>query len=589
MNKIKRSLSTGFRKHKKLSIFITIVVVIGAYKIASTAGNGQTTTQYTVTPATIGRITQTVSGSGQVTASRQIDLTSQVSGTITSIDVKVGDRVTAGELIATIDNTTAAKNLKSAELSLAQLTEPAKPGDILNAQNSLNKAYSDGLNSVAASFIDLQTVMTGANNLLYDQSGFLGTANSTSLIATAQNYRANAGQAYDKANNLYQKVLAEYHATSGQSATSSIEQLISDTSDVLRAAATALTDIQNTVTYIAATQPNYQTKTLPSTQSNIASWTTTINGDLSSVSGANNSIASASNTLNNLIAGADPLSVQASQLSVNQAQQTYDEYFIRAPFDGVIGRLPVSVYDQAGGSTVIATIIGDKKVANISLDEVDAAKVQVGQNVAVTFDAINGLEATGTVSEVDLVGTVSSGVVAYGVKIDINTADVRIRPGMSVNTVITTEEKDGVLIVPSSAVKTQNGHSYVQVMNEAVVNSLLPARQNRTASSTTLATTTRNVFVGNSGNANNAYAKTGRSMSLTISTDQIPTDVPVTVGLSDDTNTEILSGLSEKEWVVTRTSMGGATNTSSAPSIFSTLGGGNRAGGATTRAVRIGG
>ena len=99
---------------------------------------------------------------------------------------------------------------------------------------------------------------------------------------------------------------------------------------------------------------------------------------ISSLSQANNTITNDTNALNTLVTGPDPLAVQASQLSVQQAQQTYDEYFIRAPFSGTIGRLPSNVYSQAGGSTVIATVVGDQKLAIISLDEVDAAKVKVG-------------------------------------------------------------------------------------------------------------------------------------------------------------------------------------------------------------------
>ena len=155
---------------------------------------------------------------------------------------------------------------------------------------------------------------------------------------------------------------------------------------------------------------------------------------------------------------------KSQQLSLQQAQQTYDNYFIRAPFAGTIGLIPVTVYGQAGNGTSIATIISDQMLATLSLNEVDAANVKTGDPVSVTFNAINNFTATGTVAEIDQVGTVSSGVVAYGVKVAINTADSRILPGMSVNAAITTFELDNVLTVPSTAVKTSGNKSYVMVL-----------------------------------------------------------------------------------------------------------------------------
>jgi hypothetical protein len=318
------------------------------------------------------------------------------------------------------------------------------------------------------------------------------------------------------------------------------------------------------------------------------------------------------NTLNNLITGADPLAVQASELSVQEAQQTYDDYFIRAPFSGTIGRIPTTVYSQAGGSTVIATVVGDQKLAEISLDEVDAAKVKVGQPATVTFDAISNFTATGTVSEVDQVGTVSSGVVSFGIKITILTADPRILPGMSLNTTIVTNELDHVTIVPTAAIKTSGRQSYVIVMDPATVKAYmqsLAATSGRTASSTrsyggtssstsqdysvggtsgAIGSTTRN-FAGGNASSTRAFSGsftggtgTGRaSASLTIPSSVPPTNVVVTVGQSDTTNTQILTGLTTGQWVVTRTIAGTtASAATAAPSLLSSLGAGGRTGAA---------
>ena len=122
------------------------------------------------------------------------------------------------------------------------------------------------------------------------------------------------------------------------------------------------------------------------------------------------------------------------------------------------------------------------------------------------------------------IGTVSSGVVNYNVKISFDTSDERIKPGMTVSADITTETKENVLLVPGGAVKTLNNESFVQVFNPEI------------------------------------YLASG---SQGIASGRTPEQKKVVVGASDDTNVEILSGLQEGEQIVTRT-ISGATTTPNA-------------------------
>jgi HlyD family secretion protein len=599
--------------HKVISTIIIIILLAGGYYWYHSASTANAEPQYALSAARFGTLMQTVTGTGQVSASNQTDIQSQVSGTIESIDVSVGQSVTAGQLIATIDSTNAALTLKNARLSLAKLTEAPKSTDLSNAENSLGKSYSDAFNSASGIYLDLPAIMAGMKDLLYSQGGFLSDGQSSYLNTTARGYRDAAGREYDAAVNQYTSSLAEFKGLSRSSATSSIDQMLSDTQTTIQDVAKAVTDAQNTVTYISTSLPNYDPKGAATASTNVNGWATQSNSDLASLVSAVNGIESSANSLTNLTNGADMLDVEAAQLSVEQAQRAYDNYFIRAPYDGIIGRIPVNVYGQAGGSTVMATIIGQQKIASISLNEVDAAKVKSGQTVMITFDAIDNLNATGTVEQIDQVGTVTQGVVSYAVKILIDTTDPRIKPGMSVNTTIVTNREDNVLLVPSAAVKTQGNTSYVQVLDQSVVRSALSAAGGASASTTRqFGGTNRGSFASSTGQFGNlgsfasstgsstsgrGFSSTtgsgfggsgvGRQTGLTISTVTLPTRVNVTIGDSDDTNTVILSGLNRGQFVVTRTITAGSAQTA-APSILSTLGGGRGPGGGGG-AVRVGG
>lgn len=595
MKKIIGSIKKFVVGHKIWTGLIVLIIIGGSYEIYQyTRPAGEP--QYTLSRVRMGNIVQTVTGTGQVAASNQLSITSQVSGTIQSIKVSVGQHVNNGDLIATIDPTNALNALNSAKISLAKLTEAPKTTDLSNAQNSVVGSYGSAYDSISNAFITLQTVIPGLNTLLYGQGTFLSDQQSSYLNSTAQTDRLQAGMDFDKANNQYITVLAEYKTLTRQSSTSTIAQVLSDTYALEKNVSNTLQDTQNTITYITTNQPTYLAKDATSAQTNVVTWLNSVNNDVSSLLSAQNSIASAQNSLTTLIVGTDPLDIQSAQLAVNQAEQTYANYFIRAPFDGVIGLLPASVYNQASGGTSIATIISDQKIATLSLNEVDAATVKVGDPVSLTFNAINNFTATGTVAEVDLVGTVSSGVVSYGVKVSINTADSRINPGMSVNATITTNEIDGVLIVPSSAIKSQGNQNYVQTFDPTVVSTYmtsLASANGVTASSTrqfnpTQFASSTNQFGGQPasttpryGGGNFTGGGQGRAgAGLTMTTATTPTNTIVTVGPTDGTNTEILTGLSTGAWVITKTVAASvAKTTTTAPSLLSSLGAGGRGAG----------
>ena len=548
-----QKIKTFISAHKIWSALIIIVIIWGGYYYIQKTKASQTTTTYTISTVTNGTVITTVTGTGQVSANNQVAVNAQVSGTIDAINVKVGQGVKAGQILAHINSTSATQSLQSAQLSYDQLVQPAKTGDLANAQNSLVQSYSNAFSSVASTFTDLQTIMPGINSTLYGQTGFLSDQHSSYLTTTGQNYRNTAGQEFDKANIEYQTVLTEYRGLSPASATSSISKLLADTYAMASDVVKSLKDTQNTITFIVNSQPNYDPKDVTTAESDVTGWLNQSTSDNSSLLSAKNSIATNQNTLNNLMVGADSLQIQAQQLSLTQAQQNYAYQSVTSPIDGVVAKISATMAEQVSNGTAVATIVTPNEYATISLNEVDAAKISVGQKATLTFDAVNNLSLAGTVSEVDGIGTVSQGVVTYNVQIAFDSEDNRVKPGMSVNAAIITAADQNVLVVPSAAVKTQGNTSYVQELGQK-------------------------------------YSTAQESAGVTSIT--LPKNFPVTVGLSDDTNTEIVSGLSAGDQVIIKTTIttGSSAGTKSAATAATTRGGFGGGGGGGLGAIgRIGG
>lgn len=226
------------------------------------------------------------------------------------------------------------------------------------------------------------------------------------------------------------------------------------------------------------------------------------------------------------------ISVTVAQENIKSAFQNYQneksdyaDKKVTAPISGTVNAINIKNGDDlskltSGSSRQVPIIIGDLGTlkAQVQVNEVDIPNVQIGQKAMMTFSAIEDLSVSGKVEKMDSLGTLNSGVVTFNVTISFDTLDPRIRPEMSVSASIITDVKQDVVIVPSGAVKTQGGRSYVQILvNEA------------------------------------------------------PQKKMVKVGSSNNTETEIVSGISAGENVVTQTINSSAT--SATTSTSSTRGG----------------
>jgi RND family efflux transporter MFP subunit len=101
----------------------------------------------------------------------------------------------------------------------------------------------------------------------------------------------------------------------------------------------------------------------------------------------------------------------------------------------------------------------------LTVSEVDIPKVSVGQKATVEFDAISGKTFSGTVKSILPNATTSSGVVNYTVYIKLGSIDASLRTGMTATVDIQTLSAANVVTVPNAAVKTSNGTKYVLVVD----------------------------------------------------------------------------------------------------------------------------
>lgn len=518
----------GLLKRKVMLGSIIVVIIAAGYFIYKSVKSKDTPPQYVTQAAQTGTLTVLVSGTGQVATSNQVDIKPQASGKAINVPVTEGQEVQAGALLAQLDATDALKavrdaqvNLDSAKLSLQKLQQPPDALSLLQAQNALdqarqskqsaednlNKAYDNTFNSIANTFLDLPGIISECNNILY--SGEIGQAepslgkewNISNLMNTLvlgdrdkfKSFQDSAEADYKTARQKYDQAFLDYKNASRYSDRQTLEALLNETLDTTKSIAQAVKSQSNYLDAWADSRTLHGSSIFAKVktyQSDLTSFTGQTSSHLSDLSGlvqsiqsgkdgitnAGQSVAEKTESLSKLEAGADPLDVQSQQLSLKQrqnaltdAQEKLADYSVRAPFAGTVAKLNVKKYDDASSGTAIATLITKQKIAQISLNEVDSAKIRLGQKAILTFDALDGLSISGEVAQIDAIGTVSQNVVSYNAQIVFDTQDDRVKSGMSVSANIITEAKTDVLLVPGSAVKSQGAGSYVEILENGAV------------------------------------------------------------------------------------------------------------------------
>lgn len=153
-------------------------------------------------------------------------------------------------------------------------------------------------------------------------------------------------------------------------------------------------------------------------------------------------------------------SVESAQSRLESTQDSYDNYTITAPISGQVITKNYKVGDNitknTSNTTVLAVIYDLSSLTfEMSIDELDISKVEVGQKVTVTADAYEGQIFSGTVTNVSLESTYSNGVSTYPVTVTMDEAG-ELLPGMNVDGVITLDQAEDVLSIPVDALMRGN-------------------------------------------------------------------------------------------------------------------------------------
>ncbi|HRA00077.1 MAG TPA: efflux RND transporter periplasmic adaptor subunit [Thermoflexales bacterium] len=410
---------------------------------------GTTTTNQRSATLNKQTLSATVSATGNIQPESDAKLTFQVAGQVAEVLKQQGDRVAKGEAIAKLDTTDLSIAVSQAEASFQQAktnvsnaeqavivaqanysrtVEGARPSDVAAAQAAYNAAIENynkakkgptaqDLGVVEAALRNAEASLKQAQ-FAYDMQFKLNPAAIGASPAALQLEQAT--NAYNSAKAQYDKV-----ALGADSA----------------ALAGALQQVQSTKAALDKAKEPARSFDVDQVEAQVSQ---------------------ASLQLDNA-----RTAQKLAELQAQSAKRKLEQATLTAPKDGVLSALTAKVGEMTSGQPV-ATLVDDSKLhIDITVDEIDVAKVKVGQDVVVTLDALAGTELRGKVERISPTSTTINGVVSYVVRVVLTQTSANLRTGMTANASIVLDKRENALVAPNWAIRRdrQTSKSYLTIKN----------------------------------------------------------------------------------------------------------------------------
>lgn len=459
---------------KRLVIALVLLAALFFFVIRPMMGAGQDliSASYLTQTAQVRDMTVSVSSTGTITPIDSYKVSALVTGEVLEAPFEEGDWVEKGALLYRIE-------AKDAETAMAQAQLGVRQAQLAyqNAQSNLNPSASGSgvvqklyvkkgdMVSAGSPIADISdtTTMTlevmfhsmDAQNLYAGQpatvtiDGTLETLNGT-IESVSPSDQVGAG------GTLLRQVKVRVQnpgaLTNSNSATVSVNGVD------CAAGGTFQANLQQTIVALSSGEV---------TQVHVSQGSPVSYGTTLVTLGGN----AANSTLENAAIG-----LENAQLSLQRAMDAMENYTVTAPISGTVIEKNFKTGDTIENSSLTAAggnlaVIYDMSTMTFAMkiNELDINKIQVGQEVEITADAVEGVTFQGVVDKVNINGTTVSGMTDYLITVNIlDPGD--LKPGMNVSADVIIEHVGEVLAVPVEAVNRGAEKPYVLVAGEGALN-----------------------------------------------------------------------------------------------------------------------
>jgi HlyD family secretion protein len=472
------------------SVGVVVVIAAGSaiYYVLATR-----TPASTLATASYGSIEEVVTGTGSVEPAQNPDLAFQSGGRVAAVNVSVGQNVSQGEVLASLDTASLSAALAQAQATvatqqanLAEMQAGAPQTDIdtkqtavTAAQQTLDSLYS---NVPATTQSAYQETYAGTS---IDTDTLFSNPNSESPTLLFQTSDSQAAANAISARISLQSALAQWQTQVGNTSSSTPSDTELDAA--INNSLTELSVAQAYDEYLlealgsAIPSTNFPQAQVTVAQTEVGTLSSTVNGLILSlqqmqqqIAAAKIALQSANDSLNQTLAGSTPqdidaqeATVAAAQAGVESAQAALADAIVTAPFSGTVSSVAVKTGQVVSPNTVAVSLTPEGALqVEVYVSEIGEAVLNTGQEAQVTLDAYGtGRIFPANVVSVDRSPSTSADGSESGYKatLQFTQNDPAVAVGMGANVTIIAAQKNNVVVIPLSAVIQNNNENFVLV------------------------------------------------------------------------------------------------------------------------------
>ena len=454
------------KKHWKpiVAVVCAAAVEVAVLVPKNSAKPASASSQYVETKPEKRNIVNSFSDDGTITAADTYTVKPMVKGTVLTADFEVGDTVNKGDVLYTIDSSDVASNVEKAELSVEQAQ--SSYDDAVDAQYIRSSVWGT-VSSLKVKAGDVVSAGQEVA-VIRDDSTLLLTldfpAVDAATYSVGQSVEVTIDGTFETTTGTIQSISGADSLTSGNLAVRSVVIAVSNPG-TLNTTMSGTASIGGVSAMSSAHFACQYEQTITASASGTVAALCVKEGSTVGVDTA--LIQLSSSSLSKQVKSASN-SLRSAELSLGDSQRSMEDYTITSPISGTIIAKDVKVGDTVGSSsstTETMCVIYDLSYLEMTLDvdELDILDLQVGQKAEITADAISDRTFEGVVTSISSAGTTTSGTTTYPVTIRIDDTG-SLMPGMNATAVINVASAEDALSIPSYAVVRGN---YVLVTKDS--------------------------------------------------------------------------------------------------------------------------
>lgn len=493
---------------------ILLVVIFGIYKNISGQKNAGRETAVVKKET----LSQEISVTGKVEPVENVDLAFEKIGKVMKVNVAVGDKVKAGDVLAEQGSADLQAQLLQAQAAVEsavavlrqyQATRDAqaakldqlkagtrseeisvKESELEQAQEDLSGYYRTIPSTISDAYTKSDDAVRLETSSLFSGGG--STAYSLSFYSCDQQAEIDSEDLRMTSEKDLQAWQNEISSINPNSAQVLLDTALQDSINYMSIFKKLLERINDTLSMscgslTSSTRDTYLTS-INAGRTNVVTAISTATDLQQTIAAQKITVQKVQNELNLEKAGSAPQEITAQEATLRQAEANIDSQqaqikqaqankqnieaqiakgVIHSPIDGTVTTVDTKVGEiVSANAAVISVISGNRLEIKADVPEVDIAKVKVDNPASVTLDAYGSdVVFTAKVVSIDPAETVLSGVIYYQVKLVFDNESEKLKTGMTANVVVLTAKKENVLAVPQRAVVEEADKKYVRVLS----------------------------------------------------------------------------------------------------------------------------